>query len=106
MKIVFTICMFIFSLQAYPHIVITGSGSGSVIREDMNSLKPGDTLAIRAGVYEKGGSFSNLTGITIINYQGIVDFGNTVSLGNLKMVSISGGGWENCRYGIRFLNFK
>jgi hypothetical protein len=106
MKIVFTICLLIFSLQGYPHIVITGSGNGSIIREDMNSLKPGDTLAIRAGVYEKGGSFSNLNGITIINYRGIVDFGNTVTLGNLKMVSISGGGWENCRYGIRFLNFK
>ncbi len=63
---------------------------------------PGDTLAIRAGHYEKGGTFSNLTGITIINYQGMVDFGNTVTLGNLQMVSITGSGWKKAVYGFRF----
>ena len=35
----------------------------------MSGLKPGDTLAIRSGFYENVGSFSSLTGITIINYQ-------------------------------------
>jgi hypothetical protein len=85
MKIVFTICFFIFSLQVFSHTLITGSGTGSVIQNEMNGLKPGDTLAIRSGFYEKGGSFSNLTGITIINYQGIVDFGRTVSLEILNL---------------------
>ncbi|HCL82725.1 MAG TPA: hypothetical protein DIC22_02065, partial [Chitinophagaceae bacterium] len=106
MKIVFTFSLFIFSLQVYPHTVITGSGYGSVIQSDMNGLNPGDTLAIRAGHYEKGGAFSNLAGITIINYQGIVDFGNTVTLGNLQMVSITGSGWKGGVYGFRFRNFR
>jgi hypothetical protein len=106
MKFVITICLLIFYLQVYPHTVITGSGNGVVLQNDMKGLKPGDTLAIRAGLYEKGGSFSNLTGITIINYQGIVDFGNTVILGNLKMVGISGAGWKGEIYGIRFRNFR
>ena len=81
MKIVISFCLLIFYLNAYPHTIITGSGKGSVSQTDMRGLKPGDTLAIRAGLYEKGGKFSNLNGITIINYQGIVDFGNTVYLG-------------------------
>ena len=106
MKIVFTICFFVFYLKVFSHTVITGSGSGSVIQNDMSGLKSGDTLAIRAGLYEKGGSFSDLTGITIINYLGIVEFGKTVTLGNLKMVSISGAGRKGELYGIRFQNFK
>jgi hypothetical protein len=106
MKFAFTSCLLIFFLQGFPHTVITGSGSGSINQNDMDGLKPGDTLAMRTGFYEKGGSFSNLRGITIINYQGIVDFGNTVSLGNLKMVSISGAGWKREVYGIRFRNMK
>ncbi len=106
MKFVFTICLFIFYLQAFPHTRIIGSGNGAVIQNDMNGLKPGDTLAIRSGFYEKGGSFSNLTGITIINYLGIVEFGKIVMLGNLKMVSITGDGWKREMYGIRFQNFK
>ena len=106
MKIVLTFYLLIFSLHAYPHIVITGKGSGSVIQNDMSGLKPGDTLAILAGRYEKGGSFSNLTRITIINYQGIVDFGETVSLGSLHGVSISGNGWKKEIYGFRFRNFR
>jgi hypothetical protein len=59
----------------------------------MLGLNPGDTLAIQTGRYEKAVSFPNLTGITIINYQGLVEFGNTVSPGNLKMVYITGNGW-------------
>ncbi|HEV3223115.1 MAG TPA: choice-of-anchor Q domain-containing protein [Puia sp.] len=106
MKIVFTIYLFIISTQVFPRTLITGSGRGAIIQNDMNGLKPGDTLAIRSGLYEKGGSLSNLTGITIINYQGIVDFGKTVSLGNLKMVTISGAGWKLETYGIRFRNFR
>jgi hypothetical protein len=74
-------------MQVFPHTLYTGTGNGSIVPNNMNGLKPGDTLAIRSGRYEKGGSFSNLTGITIINFQGIVDFGNTVTLGNLKMVT-------------------
>jgi len=106
MKIVFTICFLIFCVQGYSRTVITGSGHGAVILNNMDGLKPGDTLAIRAGQYEKGGYFSRLTGITIINYKGIVDFGNTVTVGNLKMVSISGAGWKDAMYGIRFRNFQ
>jgi len=106
MKFVFTPCLLIFFLQVFPHTVFTGSGSGSVFQNDMNRLKPGDTLAIRSGYYEKGGSFSNLRGITIVNYQGIVDFGNTVSLGNLTMVSLAGNGWKKSVYGIRFRDMK
>jgi hypothetical protein len=79
MKLVLTFCLIIFSLRTYPHIVITGKGSGSVIQNGMGSLKPGDTLAILAGRYEKGGSFSNLTRITIVNYKGIVLWQNGFS---------------------------
>jgi hypothetical protein len=106
MKFVFLLSLLFFSLQVYPHTVVTGSGSGSIIQNDMKGLKPGDTLAIRTGFYQEGGSFLNLTGITIINYLGIVDFGKTVILGNLKMVSISGAGSKEKRYGIRFQNMK
>src|SRR5450631_2053326 len=66
MKIVFTISFLIFCLSVYSHTVIVGTGSGAVIQEDMQGLKPGDTLAIRSGMYEIGGSFSRLEGITII----------------------------------------
>ena len=106
MKIVFTFCLLVFTMRVFPHTVIIGTGSGAIIKQDMNGLKPGDTLALRTGHYEKGGSFLNLSGITIINYQGIVDFGNTVTLGNLKMVSISGAGCKEEFYGIRFLNME
>ena len=68
----------------------------------MKGLHPGDTLAIRTGHYEKGGSFSNLTGITIINYQGIVVFSGTITLGNLTRVTFTGNGWKNAFYGFRF----
>jgi hypothetical protein len=106
MKIVFLFCLLIFTLQSFSHIVYKGTGSGSIIQNDMTGLKPGDTLAVQTGRYEKGGSFSNLTGITIINYQGVVDFGNTVTLGNLKTVTISGTGWKKEFYGFRFLNMS
>jgi hypothetical protein len=106
MKIVISFCLLIFYLHAYPHIIITGSGKGSVSQTDMRGLKPGDTLAIRAGHYEKGGKFSNLSGITIINYQGIVDFGSTIYIGNLKKVSITGSGVKDEMYGFRFRNFQ
>jgi hypothetical protein len=106
MKFVFTCCLLIFSLQVFPHLVVTGSGTGSILQNDMKGLRPGDTLAIRTGFYAEGGSFSNLTNITIINYQGIVDFGKTVFLGNLTMVSISGAGWKRETFGIRFRNVK
>ena len=106
MKIVFTIFFLIFCVTVYSRTEIIGSGSGAVNRDNMQGLKPGDTLAIRAGTYENGGSFSGLAGITILNYGGIVDFGKTVSLGNLKMVTISGSGVNALFYGIRFRNFR
>jgi hypothetical protein len=106
MKIVFAFFFCIYSLKAHSHILLTGTGSGSVQKTDMNGLHPGDTLAIRAGLYEKGGSFANLTGITIINDKGIVYFGNTISLGNLRMVTLSGSGSENIPYGFHFEDMK
>ena len=106
MKIVFAIFFFICSLQSNARTVITGTGNGSVVQNDMKGLSPGDTLAIRTGHYEKGGSFLNLTGITIINYKGIVDFGETITLGGLVRVSFTGNGWKNAVYGFRFLNMK
>ncbi len=106
MKIVFTISFLIFCLTVYSHTEIIGSGSGAVIRKEMLGLKPGDTLAIRAGIYENGGSFWGLKGITILNYGGIVEFGKTVSLGNLKMVIFSGAGFNGLFYGIRFRNLR
>jgi hypothetical protein len=106
MKIVFTCFFMILALQVFPHIVVTGSGSGAIIQNDMNGLRAGDTLAIRSGRYELGGSFSNLSGITIINYRGIVDFGKTVAVGNLHNVSITGSGSKNNQYGFRFQNMR
>ena len=72
----------------------------------MKGLHPGDTLAIRSGFYEKGGSFSNLSHITIINYGGLLDFGQYGFFGNLSQVSISGNGVKDLMYGIRFQNMK
>ena len=106
MKFVYTFCFLILTLQVYPHTVITGTGSGSINQTDMTGLNPGDTLAIRSGYYEMGGSLFNLKRITIINYRGPVDFGKTVRLGNLKQVSFSGGGWKTETYGFRFRNFS
>jgi len=106
MKIVFAFLFCICSLKVYSHIVLTGTGGGSVTQTDMNGLHPGDTLAVRAGLYEKGGSFKNLTGITIINYNGVVYFGSTVFLGNLRMVTLSGNGWKNTRYGFHFQDLR
>ena len=72
----------------------------------MKGLHPGDTLAIRSGYYDRGGSFSNLHHITIINSGGILDFGQSVFLGNLSQVSIIGSGVKGLKYGIRFKNVK
>jgi hypothetical protein len=106
MKIVFAFLFVLYSVNAYSHIVLTGNGKGSVTQTDMSGLQAGDTLAIRAGHYEKGGSFKNLTGITIINYNGIVYFGNTVTLGNLSIVAFSGNGSSNVLYGFHFQDVK
>jgi len=91
---------------AFPRTLVIGTGSGVVVKNDMKGLHPGDTLAIRSGFYEKGGAFSNLSGISIINQGGIIDFGQTVSIGNLSRVSILGNGVKNLLYGIRFQNMK
>jgi hypothetical protein len=106
MKIVFTCLFLILTLPVFSRTVLIGSGTGAVTQNDMTGLNPGDTLAIRPGRYESGGSFSNLTGITIINFRGIVDFGKTITLGNLQKVSFSGSGSKKDQYGFRFLNMK
>jgi hypothetical protein len=106
MKIVFAIFFLFCALQSCAHTLITGTGSGSVEKKDMEGLHPGDTLAVRAGHYELGGSFLNLHQITIINYRGIVDFGGTVTLGNLSGVSFNGNGWKNAVFGFRFADMK
>jgi len=106
MKIVFVIFFFILSFQSHARTVITGTGNGSIVQNDMKGLHPGDTLAIRTGFYEKGGSFSNLTGITIINYHGIVVFSGTITLGNLIRVSFTGNGRKNAEYGFHFVDIK
>ncbi len=106
MKIVFTILFVILGLQVYSHTLLIGSGRGSVQQSGMAGLQSGDTLAIRSGYYENGGSFDKLENITIVNFEGIVDFGKTVGLGNLRGVSITGNGWKNAVYGFRFRNLK
>jgi hypothetical protein len=57
MKIVFAFFFCMYSLKVYSHIVLTGTGRGAVAQTDMKGLHPGDILAIRPGLYEKGGSF-------------------------------------------------
>jgi len=106
MKSLFTLLLLFIFGQVNAHTLVVGTGSGSVVKNDMNGLLPGDTLAIRSGFYEKGGAFSNLSGISIINQGGIIDFGQTVSIGNLSRVSILGNGVKNLLYGIRFQNMK
>jgi hypothetical protein len=103
--------LFIFLLSfiyscAHAHTLVIGTGSGSVIKTDMKGLRPGDTLAIRSGFYEKGGAFSNLSGISITNQGGPVTFGQTVSLGSLSGVGIRGNGVKGLFYGIRFQDMK
>ncbi|PWT70232.1 MAG: hypothetical protein C5B59_21020 [Bacteroidetes bacterium] len=72
----------------------------------MTGLAKGDTLAIMAGNYADGGNFSHLEGITIINHNGPVNFGNTVSISHLNNVTITGTGKEGLVYGFRFSRFK
>jgi hypothetical protein len=102
MKLLFSLFLLFFFKDAYPRTVLIGSGSGSVVKNNMNGLRPGDTLAIRAGYYDKGGSFSHLYQITIINSGGMLDFGQGISIGNLSRVRISGAGMKGLKYGIRF----
>jgi len=104
MKFVYTIFLLFLFQQSFSHTLIIGNGKGVIQQNDMKGLQPGDTLAIRAGFYEKGGSFSNLDHITIVNYKGIVDFGATILVGNLNHVYINGSGWKEEIYGFRFRN--
>ncbi|MFI5123786.1 MAG: choice-of-anchor Q domain-containing protein [Chitinophagales bacterium] len=106
MKCLFTLLLLLIFGSAFPRTLVIGTGSGVVVKNDMNGLHAGDTLAIRSGFYEKGGAFSNLSHISIINYGGLLDFGQTVSLGNLSQVSISGNGVKDLLYGIRFQHMK
>jgi hypothetical protein len=46
-----------FFYAGLPYTLITGSGSGSVIQNDMHGLKPGDTLAIRPAFMRKADLF-------------------------------------------------
>jgi hypothetical protein len=106
MRLFFTLFLLFIFHCAFPHTIYIGNRSGAVIKNDMKDLHPGDTLAIRSGKYEKGGSFSNLNHITIINYGGILEFGQSVSLGKLSQVSISGAGSKGLKYGIRFQHIQ
>ncbi len=106
MKLFFSLFFLFIFQEVFPHTLFIGTGTGAVIKNDMKGLRPGDTLAIHAGYYDKGGSFSNLHHITIINYGGILDFNQSIALGNLSQVLISGAGVNGLKYGIRFLNMQ
>ncbi|HZK63387.1 MAG TPA: choice-of-anchor Q domain-containing protein [Puia sp.] len=106
MKFFYSFMFLLVFQDAFPNILYIGTGSGAVVKKDMAALRSGDTLAIRSGSYERGGSFSNLRNITIINYGGVVDFGQSVDIGNLAAVTISGAGMRGLQYGIRFQQMK
>ncbi len=82
--------------------IVIGSGTGAVFKNDMGGLKPGDTLAIRAGEYDAGGSFSHLSRITIVNYRGIVRFTHALTFSHLSDVVFSGTGQPGLEYGFSF----
>jgi K319-like protein/type IX secretion system substrate protein len=79
--------LFLFSvsslLSASAKTVVIGSGSGTVSQTSMTGLSAGDVLAIKPGTYN-GGTFSNLTNITITNNGGVVTFtgSNYVEIGS------------------------
>ncbi|MDP4131787.1 MAG: choice-of-anchor Q domain-containing protein, partial [Bacteroidota bacterium] len=106
MKLFYSFLLLFVFQEALSNTFYIGTGSGAVIKKDMNGLHPGDTLAILSGHYEKGGSFSNLKYITIINSGGALYFGQSVYIGNLTHVTICGAGFAGLKYGIRFENMK
>jgi hypothetical protein len=96
------IFLFIFSgLRLQAKTVVIGTGSGSVIQNDMSGLSAGDILAIRPGVYREG-LFAHLRGITIINHGGLVVFTGTVYCADYRFVSWKGTGARGLDYGFRF----
>ncbi len=70
--------------QASAKTVTIGSGSGSLSVTSMGSLSlvSGDVLSITTGTYS-GGTFTNLSGITIVPATGGVIFTGTIYLGSL-----------------------
>ncbi|PWT74542.1 MAG: hypothetical protein C5B59_11015 [Bacteroidetes bacterium] len=80
--------------QVSAKTVIIGNGSGTVTQQDMTGLAPGDVLAINPGTYS-GGSFSNLTGITITNNGGTVIFTGTLYVATLNGCTISNLNFQN-----------
>jgi len=68
--IIFSLFLLLFSVSVVKaKTVVIGAGFGYVSVQNMNGLNPGDVLAITTGTYT-GGSFANLTGITITNIGG------------------------------------
>ena len=86
----------------FARTLIIGNGSGSVKKTDMRGLESGDTIAIRAGTYSYS-QFSNLSGITIVNYRGLVVFaGQVVEFANNSQVVFTGTGTAGLTYGFSF----
>ena len=94
-SLLFPIFILLFSatnLQA--KTVVIGTGSGDVSVTSMAGLNPGDILAIKPGQYS-GGSFGDLTGITITNNGGDVVFNGKVTLNTLTGCTFSGFQFKN-----------
>ena len=92
-----------FFLQVSAKTVVIGTGSGNISETSMNGLIAGDILAIKPGTYS-GATFSNLSGVSIINNGGLVTFTGGISISNLTNVTISGKGLAGLTYGFLFKN--
>src|SRR5260221_11461402 len=93
--------LFLSFTQVNAKTVVIGSGSGNVSQTSMSGLNPGDVLAITPGTYN-GGSFTNLSGITIINNGGLVTFTGLIRLSADVNVTFSGTGNSTIQYGFSF----
>jgi hypothetical protein len=88
--------------SAFAGIIFMGNGKGNLVKTDMSGLRPGDTIAIRAGAYGYS-QFRNLSHITIINHGGRVSFANeSVEFADNNFVSFSGTGTPGMKYGFYF----
>ena len=98
----FLIFLCLMNSTLFARTLIIGNGSGSVKKTDMRGLESGDTIAIRAGTYSYS-QFSNLSGITIVNYRGLVVFaGQVVEFANNSQVVFTGTGTAGLTYGFSF----
>jgi len=93
MKIVYLLFVCLLSLlpvmQVSAKTVPLGTGKGTLTLNSMDGLDEGDTVILKQGTYA-GGSFTNLTGITIVPEAPGVTFNGSIIINHNNKVTFDG----------------